>query len=120
MSKNKPLILVLEDEKSQRDYYELLLSETGFNVKSYSYYEDAVAALDIYEFHAFVVDLKVDVKEQKNAGAGGDSPRGGVVPAFTDEEIGRCFQDAVSGRVFGFGGDPHLAMPEINMSTLII
>jgi DNA-binding NtrC family response regulator len=73
MSKNKPLILVLEDEKSQRDYYELLLSETGFNVKSYSYYEDAVAALDIYEFHAFVVDLKVDVKEQKNAGAGGDN-----------------------------------------------
>lgn len=73
MYKEKPLILVLEDEKSQRDYYELLLSEVGFDVKAYSYYEDAVSALDMYGFDAFVVDLKIDVKEQKNTGAGGDS-----------------------------------------------
>jgi DNA-binding NtrC family response regulator len=73
MSKDRPLILVLEDEKSQREYYELLLIEIGYDVKTYSYYEDAVSALDTYEFHAFVIDLKIDVKEQKNAGAGGDS-----------------------------------------------
>ena len=73
MSKDKPLIMVLEDESSQREYYELLLIEVGFDVQTYSYYEDAVIALDMHEFDAFVVDLKIDVKELINAGAGGDT-----------------------------------------------
>jgi len=67
----RPLILVLEDERSQRDYYELLLTNSGYDVKAYSYLEDAVAALDHHEFDAFVVDLRIGVKDPINANAGG-------------------------------------------------
>lgn len=68
----RPLILVLEDERSQRDYYELLLTKAGYEVKAFSYLEDAITALDDYDFDAFVVDLRIDVKEPQNANAGGD------------------------------------------------
>ena len=68
----RPLILVLEDERSQRDYYELLLTNSGYDVKAYSYLEDAVAALDDHDFDAFVVDLRIGVKDPINANAGGD------------------------------------------------
>ena len=73
MEKDKPLIMILEDELSQREYYGYLFAEIGFSVKTYSFYEDAVDALEKYEFDAFVVDLKIDVREKQNADAGGDT-----------------------------------------------
>lgn len=68
----KPTILLLEDEKAQRDYAALLLTEIGYDVKSYSYLEDALDALDVHMFDAFVVDLKIDVKTPANYNCGGD------------------------------------------------
>jgi DNA-binding NtrC family response regulator len=73
MHKDMPCLLLLEDDTSQSKYYTLLLTEAGFNIKAFTYFEDAVDALDEQEFDAFVLDLQIDIREMKNRDAGGDT-----------------------------------------------